>query len=343
MKIAIHVRDGSVKPKYTWTHEWIEYCKDYGLDFEVINCFRLEDITELSRYDCLLWKVQNYVLSDMLFARGILYCAKMMGLKTFPDFDSLWHFDDKISGNYLLKSIGATVPDAWMFYKEKEARQWIKEEAKFPIIAKLKSGSGAMNVCLIKNYRDALKYTKRMFNGGIDPCPKPMFKLTSNIRSAKSWNLFMNRFKRIPEFLRTYRNAKEFPKERGYVYFQEYIPNDGFDIKLVTVGDKASYVLRSVRKGGFRASGGGDLFYTRDIIGSDIIRSAFGASDRASFMCMGYDFVIDKRNNKGKIVEISYGFSHNAIIDAGGYWDNELNWHQEPLNVPVEIIRILCK
>jgi glutathione synthase/RimK-type ligase-like ATP-grasp enzyme len=130
-----------------------------------------------------------------------------------------------------------------------------------------------------------------------------------------------------------------FAKESGYVFFQEYIPNDGYDLKIVVIGDKLSYIGRKTRKGDFRASGGGDLFFEKSLVTENIISSAFSTSDRLGFQCMGYDYVVDNDNKTGKIVEISYGFSHYALMQAGGYFDRSGKWYNEPLNAPAEIIK----
>ena len=53
---------------------------------------------------------------------------------------------------------------------------------------------------------------------------------------------------------------------------------------------------------------------------------------------MGFDFVVNKDTGEGMIVEMSYGFSHQAIMTSKGYYDRDLNWHDEPLNAPVEIL-----
>jgi len=135
----------------------------------------------------------------------------------------------------------------------------------------------------------------------------------------------------------------EFPNERGYVFFQEFVPNNGFDLKIVVIGDKLSFVARNARKGDFRASGGGDLFYDHSLISKNIIDSAFSVSDKLGFRCMGYDYVIDKNNGIGKIVEMSYGFSHTALMQAGGYFDRKGQWHNEPLNAPHEVLESLLK
>ena len=40
-------------------------------------------------------------------------------------------------------------------------------------------------------------------------------------------------------------------------------------------------------------------------------------------------------------MEISYGFSHIAQMELGGYWDSEDVWYNEPLNAPIDVLEIL--
>ena len=123
------------------------------------------------------------------------------------------------------------------------------------------------------------------------------------------------------------------------MFFFKFIPNAGYDLKIVVVGDKLSFIGRYNRKRDFRASGGGNLFFDKSYITKNIIDSAFNTSDKLGFQCMGYDYVVDNLTGIGKIIEISFGFSHKALLEAGGYFDRDMNWHNEPLNAPSEIIK----
>lgn len=42
------------------------------------------------------------------------------------------------------------------------------------------------------------------------------------------------------------------PIQREYCYFQEFIPNDGFDYRVEACGDKCIAMVRYCRKGDFR-------------------------------------------------------------------------------------------
>ena len=339
LKIAIHQNEKVYKHSNSWTHVWIDYCKKNELDYEVVDCYSLNILDKLKDFDVLLWHFGNYSHHDMLFARSILFSAKQLGLKVFPDFNTAWHFDDKIAEYYLLRSVNAPIPESWIFYTKQECIDWLRHSARYPIVAKLRSGSGSNNVKLIKSVSQGISYANRMFGKGYRNVPGLLFKAKSNIRSSRNWETFLKRYKRIPEFLKTQVNARKLPKEHGYAYFQEFIPNEGYDLKIAVIGDKLSYFARHVRKGDFRASGGADFYFDKSLVTPDIIKSAFETSQRLGFKCMGFDYVADNRNHRGKIIEISYGFSYAALLQAEGYWDVYGKWHNEPLNAPEEIIR----
>nr|WP_218917939.1 hypothetical protein [Draconibacterium orientale] len=133
------------------------------------------------------------------------------------------------------------------------------------------------------------------------------------------------------------------PKEKDYCSFQEFIPNAGYDLKIYVIGDKISFLARHTRKGDFRASGGGNLSYDKSLVPKNVLESAFETSDKLKLQCIGFDYVVDKSTKKGKIIEMSFGFAHQALIGANGYWDRDLQWHNEPVNAPHEIIKNLLK
>ena len=322
-----------------WTNSWIEYCQNNNISYEVVDCYQPDIIEKLKHFDCILWHIGNYVLQDMLVGRSILNAAENMGLKIFPNSKTAWHFDAKVAETYLLQSADCPIPKSWMFYLLEDCLVWLETKAKYPLISKLRCGSGSNNVKLLRNKREARKYAKDMFNKGYKTYPSILFKSKSQLLSSKSWATIISRIKRIPEFIRTLSRAKMFPRERGYAFFQEFIPNDGFDLKIVVIGDKLSFIGRRIREGDFRASGGGDLFFDKSMVTKNIITSAFSASDKFGFQCMGYDYVVDKVTGNGIIIEISYGFSHTALLRAGGYFDRLGVWHDEPLDAPSEVIK----
>ena len=177
-----------------------------------------------------------------------------------------------------------------------------------------------------------------MFGRGVSAAPNILFKATSNSKSAKNWSTITKRMNRIPDFISSYTMGKRLPREKDYCSFQEFIPNNGFDLKVYVIGDKISFLSRDVRKNDFRASGGGTIVYDKTRINDDILKSAFKFSDLLGFQCMGFDYVIDKKTNEGKIIEMCFGFNHEALLEMNGYWDRNLVWHNKPLNAPEEVL-----
>lgn len=340
MRVAILQEENAKIHSTSWSKPWIDYCVKNKIEYKVCNPYKNNINKELLNFDIILWHYSNYSFKDMLIAKNILFTMEKLDKNVFPSINDSWHFDDKLAETYLLEAIDAPIPNSHYFYSLDDVENNI-ESLNFPIIAKLRNGSGSHNVKLLETKTELLKYSKAMFTTGISSAPSLLYKASSNIRSSKSVKTFINRAKRIPEFLRSLSNAKKFNMEKGYVYLQDYIENDGFDLKVVVIGDKLSFIGRNIRKGEFRASGGGDVFYNKELVSKNVIKSAFETSDKLGFNCMGYDYVVDNKTGEGIIIEISYGFSHEALLQAGGYFDRQSNWYNEPLNAPEEILRNL--
>lgn len=339
MKIAIHRDEKMFKHESVWIPECKAYCEEHGIECDIVSCYDYDIIDKLRSYDAVLWTMQNYVNADIMEARSILNSAKKMGLKVFPDYDTAWHFDDKIAESYLLQATEAPTPKSWVFYMEDACVEWLKNEASYPLVAKLRCGSGSNNVKLLKNYEEAKKYAHTMFSKGMNPTPSVLYKAYSKAQSSKSLKMIIKRVKKIPDFLRTRKNAKQINYESGYCYFQEYIENNGYDLKIVVIGDKLVPLCRNIRKGDWRASGGGDVYTDISLITEQIRNSAFEVYDKCKFQCIGLDYVVNSKTGEGLIIEMCYGFDFKALSEVGGYFDRQGNWHEDKaLSIPKEII-----
>jgi glutathione synthase/RimK-type ligase-like ATP-grasp enzyme len=116
-------------------------------------------------------------------------------------------------------------------------------------------------------------------------------------------------------------------REKGYAYFQDFIPNNNTDTRIIIIGDKAFAIIRGVRKGDFRASGSGVISYNHKEVDLNCVKIAFGVAQKLKTQCLTFDFV--HLTNNPLIVEISYGFSPKGYLDCPGYWDLNLDFHFE--------------
>lgn len=341
--IAVVKSDFHGKHSTSWSNTWLAYCVEAGLPHNLVDWRALNAFEDLAKHDIVVWHYSHYSQDEMLFARNILLALKAAGCRVFPDVGDSDHFDDKVAQAYLLMGLGLGTPKNYPMHSEASIEQWINEVGVFPVVAKLRAGSGASNVQLIQNAGELRAYSKRMFGKGFDSKPSAVFKIKSNMASTRSVGEFFRRLKRAPEFFFSRHSASSRARERGYVYLQEFVPGVDHDLKVVVVGDQLSFVARSVRKGDFRASGGGALFYDRALVDQSMIDAAFHAADALRSDCTGFDMIIDPRTGEPVILEVSYGFSHTAQLGLAGHYDRQGNWHDEPLNAPRALLEHLVK
>lgn len=332
MKIGIHDNKGS------FSDRWIEYCKVSGIDFKIVDCFRNDIIQQLSDCDALMWHYNQNNPKASKFGKQLMYAVQATGKKVFPDFNTFWHFDDKVGQKYLLESIGAPLVPTYVFYSKEDARNWA-DEASFPKVFKLRNGSGSENVKLVKSKREAFRLINKAFSRGFKQY-SPWNSLKERIRKYRlKKTTFVDVLKGVIRFVYPTTYAKVTGREVGYIYFQDFVQGNDFDIRIIVIGDKAFGIKRLVRKNDFRASGSGFLLYEKENIDNSTIRLAFEITEKLFAQCMAYDFVyID---GKPHILEISFGFSKEGYDPCPGYWDRDLVWHFgkiEPQNWMVDLL-----
>lgn len=119
-------------------------------------------------------------------------------------------------------------------------------------------------------------------------------------------------------------------RERGYVYFQQYIPNCTFDVRVQLIGNKCYAMTRKVRPNDFRASGGGNIDYDGSKVPVEAIKLTFDVAKILNMQTLAIDLL--PYEEKYLISEVSYAFG----VDEGeldyGYWDESYNWHPGLIN-----------
>jgi glutathione synthase/RimK-type ligase-like ATP-grasp enzyme len=322
MKIAIHHTPGS------FSDRWIAYCAKNSINYKIVNCYATDIVNQLEDCDALMWHHHHGNSKDVLFAKQLIYSVAQGGKKTFPDYKTCWHFDDKVGQKYLFESIGAPFVPSYVFYTKQEALQWI-DHTTFPKVFKLRGGAGSENVKIVKTTGKAQRLVNKAFGRGFSQFDRvAYFKDRINkYRSGKDSLLgVMKGFGRL--FINT-EFAKLHCAEKGYIYFQDYIPNNTYDIRVIVTDGKAFAIKRMVRKGDFRASGSGNILYEKEHFSNDTINLAFQLTDKLQSQCAAFDFVYDSVGNP-MVIELSYGFSSAGYDPCVGYWDKSLQFHEGP-------------
>jgi len=323
MKIAIHHRPGS------FSDRWIEYCEENGISYKIVNAYDTDIVRQVDDCTAFMWHHNHCDYRDKLFAKQLIYSLEAKGLKVFPDFHTTWHFDDKVGQKYLLETVGAPLVPSYVFYDKKEAIEWVNQTT-FPKVFKLRGGAGSANVQLVPTKKDAIRLVNRAFGKGF-----PQFNRRGNLKERirkykEGKDTLWGVCKGIGRLFISTELAKMVGPEKGYVYFQDFISNNKYDIRLIVIGGEKAYGLkRIVRKNDFRASGSKKFVY--DQINNETIIKAFDIANKLKLQSVAFDFIY---SNKGKplIVEMSYGYGTEGSGKCKGYWDKDLNWHEGPFN-----------
>lgn len=319
MKIAIQHKKGG------FSERWIEYCQKNNIEYKLVSVYASDIIEQVRGCDAFMWHHSHGDYRDVLFAKQLVFSLESMGIKCFPNFHTTWHFDDKVGQKYLLEAVGAPLVPSYVFYTKKEALNWITQTT-FPKVFKLRGGAGAANVMLAHTKQEARKLVKKAFGKGFAQFDR-MGYLKERYRKWKEGkDSFVGVLKGFGRLFIITEFAKMHPREKGYAYFQDFIPNNHFDIRICVVGGRAFALKRLTRKEDFRASGSGSIIYDKSQIDERCVKMAFEVNAKLKMQSVAFDFVFDEQNNP-LIVEISYGYAVKAYDLCEGYWTSDMQWH----------------
>lgn len=319
--LAIHDTPDGFSPR------WVDYCNERKIPYRRVNCFNTDIVAALEGVTGLMWHWHHWNYAAALFARQLSHSLERRGIAMFPNTATAWHYDDKVGQKYLLEAVGAPLVPSVVFYDAAEAKAWAACAA-FPQVFKLRGGAGSENVRLANTQRQATRFIARSFNQGWTAHSRyhPLKERLWHLRRDRDLTSLINVGRGLIRAFVQHPNLQIAPVEKGYAYFQEFVPNNSHDIRVIVIGKRAFGIKRMIRRGDFRASGSGVLIYDPKAIPIECIDIAFQTSRRLQSQCLAYDFVF--RDRQPLIVEISYAFAVRAYEACPGWWDDELRWHE---------------
>jgi len=319
MQIAIHPVPRGFSDK------WIEYCDQHNVPYKLVDCYASDIIEQMQDCDGLMWQWSTNDHKAKLSGRQIVYSLEIMGKKVFPDSKTCWHYDDKVGQKYLLEAIGAPFVPTYVFYDKDEALAWAKATS-YPKVFKLSGGAGSANVKLAPNQSSAIRLIRKAFGQGFKPKSRlHLFKdRLWHFRRDKDLKSFLNISKGVGRLVIPTQAEKNLPVERNYIYFQDFVPDNDHDIRIVVIGKRAFALKRLIREDDFRASGSGNIIYEPAQIPKKCVELAFQMSNTLCSQSLAYDFVF--YDGIPYVIEISYAFAPKAYLPCPGYWDESLQW-----------------
>lgn len=335
MKIAIHHRQES------FSERWIEHCQNHKIDYKLVNCYDSDIVDQMKDCDVLMWHWHHEDPKAVLFAKQLTYSLEAMGKTVFPDSKSIWHFDDKVGQKYLMEAIGAPLIPSTVFYDKDKALAWAAL-ATYPQVFKLRGGAGSRNVSLVRSESEARSKINQAFGRGFKAIVYfPDLKLRAQ-RARKSGTLW-EKLRQAPRQLKRLWTLNHYiPCERGYALFQDFIPGNQFDTRVVVIGERAFGLRRYCRENDFRASGSGAIAYEAELISKECLEISFAVTEKLQMQCCAFDFIKTPEGTQ-LIAEISYGFAMKAYDKCPGYWDRSLGWHPGSFNPQAFMIEDICQ
>lgn len=325
MKIAVH-STSNLNP-YSFAPNWIKVLKSNNIEVLELDFYNTDIIKKVRQCDGVMWnwfhtpedkQATNFILNPI---------EHELKIPVFPNYQTRWHFDEKVAQHYFFDAIDAPKVKSWVFRNKHEALEFIKF-ADYPLITKLSVGAGSANVFLLNNQEEAANFVKRIFNIGIYPYTLNEFSRDNILKSWSNFTRFINDLRNIKNIIfNNYSHVlpKHFQVQKNYVYFQEYVKNNLYDIRITVIGNRIFGFTRENRKNDFRASGSGNINYDVEKIPKEALKIAYDISKKCNFQSMAYDFLL----KDGKTVllnEISYTYVSNAVANSKGYWNENLEW-----------------
>lgn len=316
----------------SYSDRWTEFIRKNGHSVRLVNFLSPDCMEEARGCDGIMWRFIHSPSQKNIASCVLNAIETCLDKPVFPNWNTRWHYDEKVAQFYLLKACKAPTPQTWVFWDESSALSWAKTTA-YPKVFKLSSGASSSNVIKINSYDQAASLIKRMFHRGIFP---------SNIHNNFSYSLLrdwnqirktISRFKQglMYGFSGIYPPLSPFEwrPEKESIYFQDFVPGNLFDTRITIIGNRAFGFRRFNRPGDFRASGSGLLDYETAKVDLNCVKIAFKVSREMGFQSMAYDFLF--QNGEPLISEISYTFLNRAVYQCPGFWDEELHWHEKQL------------
>jgi glutathione synthase/RimK-type ligase-like ATP-grasp enzyme len=280
-----------------------------GLEPELVDLEGPDWIEKALRYDVVVWKpsYMGAAIASQLIAK-IYTLERIYGRLVVPNFNTIWHFENKIAQADVFRAFDVPTPRTWAAFDYHEARAAIEKEAKFPFVAKDARGAGSSRVWLVRDERAAERLLENTFS-------HQLWREAVEGRSpfatiARVWT-------RRWFWRKVFGNLIGEERFR-YLYWQEFVPGNAKDLRVTVIGHDRAYAFwRGNRPDDFRASGSGRILYD-DPPPPSVISYIAALCRRLDTDSMAFDIVFDKGDLR--VTEMSYAYQDVVPHRTGGVW-----------------------
>ena len=241
------------------------FLKNNNINYDYYNPLLSNWIEEAKTFDLIIWHTGSSP-STQDIAEGKIYLLEKIGVKCFPSFDEVWSYENKIRANYLYELYGLPSIPTFISHSKQEALEYLNK-ARLPIISKISTGSSSYGVDKIDSIEEGKKLIEQTFS----------------YKGKETYFKYLS--------------------QKDYVYFQEFIDDATYDLRVICIGDQLLGYYRYPNKGDFKASGAGN--YEKKAIPTTALDLAYEVRKSFGATCLVTDFVYSEKRNQFLIIESS--------------------------------------
>lgn len=257
------VQDSNSLPYWT---KWKRYLEYNGLNYSIYNVFGSDWFEEALNYELILWRPLSSPVALDEARKKIYLLENELGIDVYPDFKTIMLYENKFLEYHLLKRKGFPIIETFISFDFDEAIEWVSTVT-FPFISKQEISSGSSGTRLIRSPREAKKLVHEIFSASGCATYYPYYS------------------------------------QKNYVFFQPFIPNKGFDLRVIVCGKRVFGYYRHCLPNDFRASG--SKLVEKKEIPVEALTLAASIYDELGYVCLAIDMLYSNQMNRFEIIEFS--------------------------------------
>lgn len=308
---------------------WAEALEQAGYSVRYVNVYRADILQQLEGCQGFMWRWGHTRPMRQIATKLLPVLERILGLVTYPDQSTCWHYDDKIAQAYLLEALKIPIPRTWVWNDADAARSWAAA-AMYPVVLKLSSGAGSTNVRLLRSSDEAFAWIDRLFGPGVE---------TAADEEDGQWGGKLRLRAAAKALIKG--QPLDAPHSRpdlhhGYLLCQEFLEGNAYDTRITVIGHRAFGFRRFNREGDFRASGSGKINWDPTGIDESFVRLAFHTANKLGSQSCAIDGLW--RGEEPTVGEVSYTYASWAVQKCPGHWEldgtpenGRLRWVEGPM------------
>lgn len=233
MKISVAI----LKNESTFGHEsWVKACKanPYIQSYEVIDAFSSDWLDQIrnNSFDLILLKPPGVnALRKSIYDERVFILNHVLTLPVYPKPMEVFLYENKRFLRDWLVARNLPHPKTNIFFTQKEATEYIKNNDFPKIVGKTNIGASGIGVVILKSKNEAFNYINSVFNEGVKSKARPKLFKGSFIKKLKK--LTKKGF--ISSRLKEYKDVAA-ETQKDFVILQNFIPHE-YEWRCVIIGD----------------------------------------------------------------------------------------------------------